>query len=198
MENDFKLQKAESKDSKYKSPALSLFSAVSGLFAFGGMICLCAVLLTQMSGGNVNANFFLASFVITILGSVMFTVSSFLYKKGKSVYLSQRKEMIKSAKKFEGRIIGVTKFIKHVKYMKDTFDEIVWRFKIEYNDDGEVKTVFSDKYLNDISNVLKSDKVNILALEDNTLVFKNYQLRHNENEPYIKLETEEIEQETEL
>ncbi len=198
MKTEFTLKKAESKDSKYSSPMITMLSAVAGMLAFGGMICLCAVLLTRMSGGDVNAKFFTASFAVTIVGSVMFMLLSFLYRMGKKEYFKQRKEMYASARRLTGKVTGVTKYVRHVKYMKETFDETLWRFKITYEYGGEEKTAMSDKYLNDISKVLKSDKVSVLILSDGTTAFRNYQLRSTEEDPCIQLETEVIEQDAEV
>lgn len=198
METIFTLQKAETKDHKYSSPALSMTTAISGLLTFGSTICLMVILLTALSGGDVREELFAAAVAAALLSGSVFVISWLMFKKAKRVFLKKRKEMYRSARKLTGKVIGVTKHIRHVKYMRDTFDEILWSFKIEYKDGNEVKTVTSDKYLNDISKVLKSDRVSVFVLEDNTLVFKNYCLRNNESDPYIKLETEVTEQDAEI
>ena len=198
MEKSFILQKAETNDIKFSNPVLSMTAALSGLGAFGGIICLCMVLMSALSGGNVSSKFFCAATVITIICGMIFVAVSFTFQKQKKMYLKKRKELSKNAVRVQGKVVGVTKYVRHVKYMKETFDEVLWCYKIKYKDGDKYKTVQSDKYLNDISKVLKSDKVDVLILEDKTLVFKNYQLRKDETEPYVKFETEEIEQEAEL
>ena len=198
MGTSYKLQRAETKDHGFSSPALSMAAAIGGLLAFGGLICLGMVFPAILSGGSVKGEFFAAGVGVTVLGGSLFVISQMMFRKAKREFLKKRKEMYKSGKRFSGRVVGVNKHVRHVKYMKDTFDETLWSFKIEYNDGGEIRTVTSDKYLNDISQVLKSDKVTVVILGDGTAVFKNYCLRNNENDPCIKLETEETEQDAEI
>ncbi len=198
MENSFTLQKAERTDTKYKNPALTMTAAIAGLGCFGGIICLCTILLSALSGGNVSGGIFAAAAAVTLVCGAVFAAASIMFQKRKKEYLKKRRELSKSAVRVQGKVVGVTKYVRHVKYMKDTFDEILWCFKIKYKDGDNYKTVQSDKYLNDISKVLKSDKVEVLILEDKTLAFKNFKLRKDDNEPFVKLETEIIEQEAEL
>ena len=85
MEKSFILQKAETNDIKFSNPVLSMTAALSGLGAFGGIICLCMVLMSALSGGNVSSNFFCAATVITIICGMIFVAVSLTFQKQKKM-----------------------------------------------------------------------------------------------------------------
>ena len=47
-----------------------------------------------------------------------------------------KKALRKNAVKIEGRIVGIEKRIRHVSYMNDVFDEILWNFQVEYKNEN--------------------------------------------------------------
>ena len=72
--------------------------------------------------------------------------------------------------------------------MKEVFDETIWNFIIKYKDENnEIITVKSEKFLNDISEVLASKNVTVYALEDGTFEFGKYKLRENKDDDFVKL-----------
>ena len=75
METIFTLQKAETKDHKYSSPALSMTTAISGLLTFGSTICLMVILLTALSGGDVREELFAAAVAAALLSGSVFVIS---------------------------------------------------------------------------------------------------------------------------
>jgi len=198
MNGKYILQKAQTKDAEFRSPALNMLTALGGLGVFAGIICIFVILLSALSGGKSNIQSFIAAVGITLISACVFIVSYYIFNRKKKAYLKKKKRMLANAKRFDGQITGIVKNIRHVKYMHETFDEITWCFKIEYNDEEGTKTVNSELYLNDITRVLKNDRVSVLVLSDGTTVFKNFHLRKDDQESYIKLPLEDIEKGDEI
>lgn len=199
MEDSFVLQKAASDETKYTNNILSLIIALSGLGAFGSLICLCMTVISAFSRQKFdNIGLIAASFIGMLLCVLVFVVADEMYKQRKKAYLKAQKKLYKKAERIKGRVVGAVKYVRHVKYMRDTFDDIQWCFKIEYGFGDEKKIIESDRYLNDISQVLADDRVYVLMLDGEVIAFEGYKLRCDDREPYVQLNTEEIEQESEV
>ncbi len=193
MNGKYVLQKAQSKDTDFKSPALNMLIALGGLGVFAGIICIFVILLSALSGGRSNDQAFIAAVGITIICAFVFTASYAAFNRKKKAYIKNKKSMLTNAKRFSGHIVGIVKNIRHVEYMHETFDEVTWSFKIEYTDDAGTKTINSDLYLNDITQVLKDDRVSVLVLSDGATAVKNFHLRNETSDPVIDMPVEEVE-----
>jgi len=194
----FTLQKAQSKDAGFKSPVLNMLTSLGGLGVFGGIICICVVFLSALSQGKANGQAFLVSVGITIISACIFIISYSAFRKKKKEYIKKKKSMIANAACYNGKVTGIVKQIRHVKYMKENFDEITWCFNITYTDNEGVKNVYGDLYMNDITKVLKDDHVTVLVLNDGSLAFKNFHLRKDDSEPCKEFTILEIEKSDEI
>jgi len=192
-ESKYTLKKATPKDADFKSPVLNMLITLSGLGIFGGIICICVILLSALSQAASDGRAFLVSVGITVISACIFIVSYSAFNKKKKEYIKKRKSMTANAQRFSGRVVGIVKNVRHVDYMKETYDEITWCFNIEYTDNAGTRTVKSDVYLNDITVVLRDDRVTVLVLQDGSFSFKNFHLRKNDSEPYKKFKIEEVE-----
>ncbi len=185
------LFRAESEDSKYSNPMLRLFLTLGFLGIFGSIITLYMIVMSYFSRGKTHFEFeFAAAAVIAfVICAAAVTVLNIIDKKEKNKFLEKEKTKLKNAKRYKGKVIGAEKHINHVRYLNDVFDEVVWNFIIEYFDEETNKNIMvqSEKFLNDISEVLSEDSVTVCVLEDGTLFFEDYRLRESRDKDFIKL-----------
>ena len=70
---------------------------------------------------------------------------------------------------------------------------MTWRFIVTYkNENSDTETVYSGRYLNDISEVLTDTSVDVLKLSNGEYAFENFS---TDGENTVKLEVAEIEDE---
>ncbi len=184
------LVRAEEKDVKYSNPKLRLMLAIGYLGIFGSIITVFMIFMSALSRENhkFDVTYTIVAIVVMTLCIAAVIVLNMLDKKAKKEFFKNEKMLRKNAKKYRGKIVGIEKNIRHVTYMKDVFDEIIWNFIIKYkNENNEIITVKSEKFLNDISEVLASKNVTVYALEDGTFEFGGYKLRENKDDDFIKL-----------
>ena len=188
--DEFKLIRAEEKDAKYSNPKLRLMLTIDYLGIFGSVITICMIVMSAFSRDNhsVDFKYISAAAVVLILCVAAAAALNVMDKKARKEFLKNEKNLRKNAKKYKGKIVGTEKNIRHVTYMKEVFDEIIWNFIIKYKDENnEIITVKSEKFLNDISEVLASRNVTVYALEDGTFEFGGYKLRENSGDDFVKL-----------
>ena len=184
------LVRAEEKDVKYSNPKLRLMLAIGYLGIFGSIITVFMIFMSALSRENhkFDVTYTIVAIVVMTLCIAAVIVLNMLDKKAKKEFFKNEKMLRKNAKKYRGKIVGAEKNIRHVTYMKEVFDETIWNFIIKYKDENnEIITVKSEKFLNDISEVLASKNVTVYALEDGTFEFGGYKLRENKDDDFIKL-----------
>ena len=105
------------------------------------------------------------------------------------MYEEKRSALRDSAEHFKGRVTACEKTKHTVRYANEDFDEITWKFIVEYeNEHGDTVTVKTGRYLNDISNILADRSVDIYKTKDGGLLFENFSL----TEDGIALEVREV------
>ena len=192
----YQLLKAKEKDAKYSNPMLRLFLTLGYLGIFSALITVYMAAMTALSREDHKFEYSYAAVaaVIFLICIVMVVWLNYKDKKSRKAFLKHEKELRRNAVKYRGRIVGVEKYVRHVRYLNDVFDEVTWRFIIKYkNENNEIVTVKSDDYLNDISDVLADNKVVIYCLEDKTFEFKGYKLRESESDKPVKLKVNVLE-----
>ena len=186
----FELVRAEEKDSKYSNPKLRLMLTIGYLGIFGSIITVFMIFMSALSRENYDfdVTYTAAAIVVMMVCAAAVVVLNIRDKKAKKEFLKNEKTLRKNAQKYRGKIVGAEKNIRHVTYMKEVFDEIIWNFIIKYkNENNEIITIKSEKFLNDISEVLTSKNVTVYALKDGTFEFGGYKLRENADDDFVKL-----------
>ena len=199
--NDFELVRAEEKDSKYSNPKLRLMLAIGYLGIFGSIITVYMITMSALSREDhgFDAAYTAAALVVLAVCIAAVIALNVMDKKAKKEFFKNEKTLRKNAKKYRGKIVGAEKNIRHVTYMKEVFDEIIWNFIIKYKDENnEIVTVKSEKFLNDISEVLASRNVAVYALEDGTFEFGGYKLRENPDDDFVKLKVKVHEEDSKV
>lgn len=187
---NFELVRAEEKDAKYSNPKLRLMLTIGYLGIFGSIITVYMIVMSALSREDhgFDVTYTAAAIIVFAVCTAAVAVLNIFDKKAKKEFLKNERNLRKNAKKYRGKIVGAEKNIRHVMYMKDVFDEIIWNFVIKYkNENDEIITVKSDKFLNDISEVLTSKNVIVYELEDGTFEFGGYKLRENPDDDFVKL-----------
>lgn len=186
----FELIRAEEKDSKYSNPKLRLILTIGYLGIFGSIITVFMIFMSALSRENheFDVKYTAAGIVVMMVCTAAVVVLNIQDKKAKKEFFKNENILRKNAQKYRGKIVGAEKNIRHVTYMKEVFDETIWNFIIKYKDENnEIITVKSEKFLNDISEVLASKNVTVYALEDGTFEFGKYKLRENKDDDFVKL-----------
>lgn len=191
------LLKAEGEDSRYSNPMIRLLLTLGYLGIFGSIITIYMIVMSALSRDDHAVEVsFMAAALIALVGCIAAVVFlNIIDKKAKKEFFEKEAELRNSAKKFDGRIVGVEKHVRHVKYVNDVFDEIIWNFKIEYFDDekNELLTVSGERFLNDISEALAEDSVSVFVSKDGSLYFDDYKLKKNPDDEFVKLSVEVFE-----
>ena len=186
----FELMRAEEKDAKYSNPKLRLLLAIGYLGIFGSIITVFMIFMSALSREDhgFDSMYTAAAIIVLAICTAAVIVLGILDKKAKKEFLKNEKNLRKNAKKYKGKIVGAEKNIRHVQYLKDVFDETIWNFIIKFKDENdEIVTVKSEKFLNDVSEVLASRNVTVYALQDGTYEFGGYKLRENTDDDFVKL-----------
>ena len=197
----FELVRAEAKDAKYSNPSLRLFLALGYLGIFSSVIAVYMIIMSALSREDhgFNVQYTAVAIVVFIVCLTAVIVMNYLDKKARKEFFKKEKQLLKNAKKYKGKIVAAEKNIRHVKYVNEVFDEIIWNFVIKYkNENDEIITVKSEKFLNDISEVLKSRSVTVYVLEDGSNSFGGYHLREKADDEYIKLKIKVHEEEAKV
>lgn len=192
---DFSLIKAG--EEKGGNAVLSVFSVIAYLGVFSSLIGAFMVFMSAMSSDNKALNYdVLAGCVIAFavcIGAAI--VTSVLQRRENEKAERLRGEFIKSTAPVDGKIVGINKYVKRIYHEGNTYEELLWSFNIEYRDSktNEKRSVESEKYLNDVSNVISGDSVKIYFREDGTFELDGFALRKSEDDAKAELKITEIE-----
>ena len=196
------LIRVEGEDARYSNPMLGLLLALGYLGIFGSIITVYMIVMSALSRDDhaVEINFMAAALIALAVCTAAVVFLNIIDKKSRKEFFEKENNLRKNAKKFDGKIVGAQKHIRHVKYLNDVFDEIIWNFKIEYFDDekNELLTVSGERFLNDISEVLADDSVSVFVMKDGSLRFDDYKLKKNPGDEFIKLEVETDEKDSKV
>lgn len=193
-EKSVQLISAEPECSVEYAPVLRVLLAVSYMGIFGGFMGIVASLLPIVSGKETKESVPLSVAAIIVF-SAFALVMSIIEKRRRRAYENEQKRLLDTAEKFSGNIVSCEKCVHSILYGNKTFDEITWRFVIEYKDENnDTVTVKSGRYLNDISEMIKSREVTVLKKEDGNYSFGSFSLRETDEEG-IKLDVSEIKEE---
>ncbi|MBQ1546536.1 MAG: hypothetical protein IIZ59_03285 [Clostridia bacterium] len=158
------LVSAEPESEEY-APILRVLLAAAYMGAFSGFMALLAALLPLVSGKPVKESIPLSIAAILFFSLCAFVLSMIDNRK-KRAFEKEQKELIDSAKKFDGEIVSCDKITSTVNYGK-AFEQTVYVFNAEYKDEtGDVQKAVSGKYMNDISHVLTDKKITVMKLAD--------------------------------
>ena len=185
---------AEPEYSVEYAPIVRVLLAVSYMGIFGGFMGIIASLLPIVSGKETKESVPLSVAAIVVF-SAFALVMSIMEKRKRLAYENEQKRLLETAKIFCGNVVSCEKCVRSILYGNKTFDEITWRFVIEYKDENnDTVTVKSGRYLNDISETLKSRDVTVLKKEDGTYSFGSFSLKGTDKEG-IKLDVSESKEE---
>lgn len=202
IDEKIKLIKAEGEDSKYSNPMLRLLLALGYLGIFGSIITVYMIIMSAMprDDHNVEITLMAAALIAFAVCTAAVVFLNIIDKKARKEFFEKENTLRKNAKRFDGKIVGVEKHIRHVRYINEVFDEILWNFKIEYFDDekNELLTVSGEKFLNDISEVLSEDSVSVFVPEDGSVFFDDYRLKKDPDDEFLKLEVEVYEKDSKV
>lgn len=186
---------AQSSDAKRSAPMLQLLSAVAYLGIFSSLVGAYMIVMSSFSGnesGLIKKAMPAAVLIFAVCVAAVF-VFRFLDKRNRAAFEEKEREKLNSSPCFDGEVKKIKKHIRHVSYSHEVFDEITWRFVIEYTDSetGEVCTADSDAYLNDISDILADSGVKVHKLSDGALIFDGYKLKKSFKDKGVSFEVDE-------
>lgn len=190
-----KLILAQSSDSKRSAPMLQLFGALAYLGIFSSLVGAYMIVMSSFSGnesGLMKKAMPAAVLIFAVCVAAVF-IFRFLDKKNRAAFEEKEREKLNFSHCFDGEVKKIKKHIRHVSYSHEVFDEITWRFVIEYTDSEtkEVCTADSDAYLNDISDILADSDVKVHKLPDGALIFDGYKLKKSFKDKGVGFEVEE-------
>lgn len=186
----FELIRAEEKDAEYSNPMIRLFLTLGYLGIFGSIIAVYMIIMSALSRDDhgFDVTYTAAAVIIFAVCLVAVILLNISDKKNRNEFLKNKKQLRRNAKKYKGKIVAAEKNIRHVKYMNEVFDEIIWNYVIKFkNENNEILTVKSEKFLNDISEILSSRNVTVYSLENGTYEFGGYKLRESSDEDFVEL-----------
>lgn len=182
----FRLDRAEPFKDGYGSFSFSMLLTISYLGIFASIICEFMVIMSSLSQPNGSINYtFMAggviAFVVCLAAAVFFTVCE---NKVKEKIEKKRQDLFENTKPVEGKITGINKYIRRIKHGSDVYEEALWTFNIEYFDKekNDISAVESEKYLNDITEVLTDNTVCIYFKPDGGFELDGFKLRRSEND----------------
>ena len=153
-----------------------------------GVVAVFASILGIVSGRNAGNRLYLSIAALLLFGAAA-GVLSLVDRRKRRAYEEKRSALRDSAEHFKGRVTACEKTKHTVRYANEDFDEITWKFIVEYeNEHGDTVTVKTGRYLNDISNILADRSVDIYKTKDGGLLFENFSL----TEDGIALEVREV------
>ena len=181
------LQSAEPLTAEY-APVLRVSLAVCYMGMLSGVVAVFASILGIVSGRNAGDRLYLSITALLLFGAAA-GVLSLVDSRKRRAYEEKRAALRDSAEHFKGRVTACEKTKHTVRYANEDFDEITWKFIVEYeNENGDTVTVKTGRYLNDISNILADRSVDIYKTKDGGLLFENFSL----TEDGIALEVREV------
>lgn len=166
--------------SKYELERVEEMSGNTFKYGFFRIVCAIGLLVSGFIAGvgvpqMMNAlkveKFFIVSSCLFIFFTVMFFVNGKKYKESKFEDKKKREEIIASVTPVKGVITNVVKYVT-VTTAKESgvrTTSILYSAMVEYYDPsiiGAKRTIESDKFHNDISKLLRSNKVNIYFKPD--------------------------------
>lgn len=174
------------------APVLRVLIAVCYMGVVAAIVAFLAALLSYVSNGMGIDKMAVSSVSFAVFCAVIIGMSIADRKKERE-YEAQRKELTDNADRFSGTVTGCEKHKKTIVYANRKYEEVTWRFIVTYkNENGDTETVYSGRYLNDISEVLTDTSVDVLKLPNGEYAFENFS---TDGENTVKLEVAEIEDE---
>ena len=192
-ENEPALISGEPEQEEY-APVLRVLIAVAYMGALAAVVGAMAAVLSIVSGGEARQKLALTVGAFVLFGAAA-AVLSLIDRKKRRSFEREKNAQLEKSERIKGEVVSVEKHIKKVKYMTDSFEELSWRFVIRVSDekDGE-REIKSGRYLNDISNVLKSTAVTVIEMPDGARRFEGFELRER-GEQGVTLPVAEVEDE---
>ncbi len=176
------------------SALFSVLAAVAYLGIFGGIICCAAAILINISESDGQEDYtLLAQGIIAAAASGCLAVLfALLGRKARSSDVRKREQLLKSLPRVEGKIVGITKYVRTIKQGSAVYHDAEWSFKIEYTDtQGKRHTAESERYVDDVQDMLKSDRVYVY-LKDDGIELDGYELRKSDDDPAAELKVSEV------
>lgn len=188
--------------SKYKLERVEEMS--SSTFKYGALkvVCVIGMMITGLAAGigipeiitDSRYNIYsLVSLCIFIFLTVMFFINGRKYKNAKEEDKFIREKILATVTPVKGKITNVIKYITKEEYGQSVF----YAALVEYYEPsiGLTKTIESCKYSNDISKLLRSDRVNIYFKPDGSGYYiEDFDVRKDEWDIQAKIPlTSEIE-----
>lgn len=193
---EYILIRAEDKRGKFRKVSYSLPITLSYLGIFSSLICEFMVIMSALSRSNHEINFTVMAggAIVFVLCTVAAVAFSLLEKRSIQKADEERKEILKGITPVDGTVKNVNKYIRRIHHDGNAYEESVYTFSIEYSDSetGELKTLESEKYLNDVTQVLSDNKVNIYFEKNGDFELDGFVFRKSESDPPYPLEVNDI------
>lgn len=192
---EFKLERAEPFKNGSNGFSFSMLLALSYLGIFASIICEFMVIMSALSRSDhaINYNVMaggVIAFVVRGAASILFTV---LENKAKKKLEQERTEALNSIEPVEGKITAVNRYIRRILHGGNVYEESLWTFNIEYYDEekNETAVIESEKYLNDVTEVLSGDTVKIYFKPDKGFELSGFELRKSNADDKTELPVNE-------
>ncbi len=183
-ETEYTLIKAD--EEKFVGVSYSLPLTLSYLGVFSSLVCEFMVIMSALSKPDHAVNYVTLAggalvFALCVVGAVIFNI---LQKKSLAKAEIKRNKLLETITPINGKITGVNKYVTHIHHGENLYEQALWTFTVEYADSksGESKTLESEQYLNDVTEVLKDNDVKIYFTDDDSFELAGFSFRTNEND----------------
>lgn len=194
--SEYSLVRAEDKRKKFGKVSYSLPLTLSYLGIFASLICEFMVIMSAFSQPNHTIDFtVMAGGLIVFVISVALTfVFSALEKKSIQKAENIRKEILNSITPVNGKVKSINKYIRRIYHDGNAYEESLYTFNIEYDDpkNGELKTLESEKYLNDVTQVLANNEVKIYFDDNGDAELDGFVFRKSDSDTAFPFKINEI------
>lgn len=191
----YSLLKANEFDSDTDRVPFQLLMTVACLGVFSSVVCEFMLIMSALSGTEhkLNYKFMAGGVIVFIVCAAAAFIFGALQKNAVKKLRQKERDFIDSTTPVDGKIIAVNSYVKLIHHGKSTYRETLWSMLIEYtDDDGAVKTIESEKYLNDICEVLTDTAVKIYFKDNERFILDGFKLRKDENDERINVSVNEI------
>ncbi len=189
-ENDMTLESAEPEQAEH-SPLLRVMLAVCWTGVLAGVMGALSSLFALASAGKGGDRLLWSLGGALACGITVFFLS-LADRKRQREFEKKENEMMKNAAVYKGKITAAEKHTRKIAYANQIFEEETWRFIAEYkNENNDIVKVKSGRYVNDISQVLKSAEADIYIKENGESVIMNLQTAKT-GDTILTLETTEV------
>ncbi len=164
---------------------MPLLISVSYLGIFAGVVSIFMVLMSAMSEGKEGIDFTLlaGSIVVLALCIVLVIVFSLISYKGKEKFRNSHYDLIKNSDGCSGRIISVNRYVERILHKGSAYEQAMWSLNIEYTDkDGKTAVIESEKYLNDVTEVLCGSSVTVYLKNNGKFELDGFEIRQSEED----------------